>query len=221
MEMHRTEKRLLVEGDVDKRVIPELIEAHGIVWERGLNEYVVEIESGGGIENLLAGEVIESELKRSDLRALGIVIDANDDAAGRWRRLRDACLPSVVDMPDALPRGGLVHLCGVGAASGITIGVWIMPDNHLAGMLETFLAFLVPAELEPLWAWTDALCDEAHGRGAPFKDQHREKARIHSWLAFQDPPGRQLHNAVMERILDPRSPHAAPFVSWFRTLYNL
>lgn len=209
--------RLLVEGDEDKRVIPELIEANGIPWGERRREAIVDIKSYDGIENLLDRKVIATELKASGLVALGILADANDDAAKRWRRLRQACLPSVPDMPEELPEEGLVYVC----ESGIKLGVWIMPDNRMRGMLETFLALLVPAELKPVWEWTEALCDEAHRKGARFRTPHRDKARIHAWLAFQDPPGRPLHNAVIEKVLDPTSPNAEPFVGWFRRLYGL
>lgn len=209
--------RLLVEGDEDKRVIPELIEANGIPWGERRSEAIVDIESYGGIENLLDRKVIATELKASGLSALGILVDANDDRESRWRRLREACLPSVSDIPDALPEEGLVHPCDF----GIRLGVWIMPDNRMQGMLETFLSLLVPAEHEALWSWTDELCDEARRKGAPFRNPYRDKARIHSWLAFQDPPGRPLHNAIIERVLDPTSPKAKAFVSWFRRLYDL
>ncbi len=214
-------KRLLVEGEDDKRVVPYLIEANGIPWGETPAEAIVEVESYGGIEQILDEDAIATELKVNHLEVLGILIDANDDPGGRWRRLRRACLPSVEDMPETLPEEGLIHLCTSGFAAGKKLGVWILPDNRMGGMLETFLAELVPARLEALWVWTAKLCNEARAKNAPFKDQHRAKARIHSWLAFQDPPGRQLHHAVMERMLDPGSPNAKPFVSWFRQLYGV
>jgi hypothetical protein len=96
-----------------------------------------------------------------------------------------------------------------------------MPDNRLRGMLETFLAYLVPDTSQPLWQQAVKAFEEAQRLGAPCKVAHTDKAKIHTWLAWQDPPGRQLHNAVMERILDPTSPYARGFVNWFRLLYNI
>jgi len=215
------ERRLLVEGDDDKRVVPYLLEAHGIVWGESRSEAVVDIEAYGGIERILDEDVIAAELKVNRLKALGILIDANGDPKSRWRQLRNACLPSVPELPETLPEEGLIHVCQSGFAADKRIGVWIFPDNRMEGVLETFLARLVPSRLEALWEWTDDLSDEARTKGAPFKEQHRIKARIHSWLAFQDPPGRQLHNAIMERTLDPESQSAKPFVRWFRELYGV
>jgi hypothetical protein len=57
--------------------------------------------------------------------------------------------------------------------------------------------------------------------GAPFRDSHREKAELHAWLAWQDPPGRQLHEAVRARALPPAPPVTNAFVAWFRHLFDL
>jgi len=64
-------KKLLVEGDSDKRVIPELIEANGIPWGKNKSEAVVYIESYGGVTKILDPDVISTELKASRLSALG------------------------------------------------------------------------------------------------------------------------------------------------------
>ena len=104
---------------------------------------------------------------------------------------------------------------------GLKLGVWIMPDNESCGMMETFLKFLVPKSDDPILSFATKARDEAKSLGAPFKPAHADKAVIHTWLAWQDPPGRQLHDAIVQKILDPKSPHAAPFVAWFRSLYGV
>ncbi|HEY9646069.1 MAG TPA: DUF3226 domain-containing protein, partial [Chroococcidiopsis sp.] len=62
---------------------------------------------------------------------------------------------------------------------------------------------------------------ESRNQGATFTDAHRDKANIYTWLAWQNPPGRQLHEAVRERILNPTHPQAQLFVTWFKALYDL
>ncbi len=62
---------------------------------------------------------------------------------------------------------------------------------------------------------------EAKRNGAPFKDVHRTKAEIHTWLAWQDEPGKQLHQAVHHRVLDPAKPESRSFVNWFRQLFDV
>ncbi|MEH1784090.1 MAG: DUF3226 domain-containing protein [Nostoc sp.] len=46
-------------------------------------------------------------------------------------------------------------------------------------------------------------------------------AKIYTWLAWQEEPGRQLHQAIKYGILNPEHPKAQTFVTWFKTLYEL
>jgi hypothetical protein len=96
-----------------------------------------------------------------------------------------------------------------------------MPDNKMRGMLETFLTYLIPIENEELWQFAQEVAQEVKNKGAVFTEPHLDKANIYTWLAWQDPPGRQLHQAIMERILNPKHPNAQSFVTWFRNLYSL
>lgn len=209
--------KLLVEGKEDERVIPELMKANGVRWGATSATWVVEIKECNGFNSMVEEGVIETELKASGLEALGIIADANNDAGKRWKSVRDRCLGSFSEIPDELPTAGLIHE----SESGLKLGVWLMPDNRSHGMMETFLTYLVPDDSNPVLRHAESARDEAHTLGAPYKDVHADKAKIHTWLAWQDPPGRQLHNAVMERLLDPGSPYAAAFVSWFRSLFGV
>jgi hypothetical protein len=80
---------------------------------------------------------------------------------------------------------------------------------------------LVPDESEPLWKYAQEVVAEAKITGASFIDNHLDKAFIYTWLAWQNPPGRQIHQAVMEKIFNPQHPKAQMFVTWFRDLYDL
>lgn len=210
-------KVLLVEGDEDKRVIPHLIEANGIRWGERDEPKVVEIYAYDGVENLLRPGEIETWLKGSGLKALGILVDADESAPGRWRRIRERCAGAFHELPEHVPASGLVAT----NERGIRLGVWLMPDNTNRGMLETFLSLLRPDTNEPLWEHARAAHAQARVLGAPCTQAHEHKAQIHTWLAWQDPPGRQLHQAVIERMLDPKAPHAALFLNWFKKLYDL
>ncbi|GAB1539147.1 hypothetical protein NUACC21_18120 [Scytonema sp. NUACC21] len=209
-------KKLIVEGEQDKRVIPYLIEANGIPWGNTKEKAVVHIEPYGS-DKFIDADVISTELKASGLTALGLMVDADENPSGRWESIRNACLKSMPDIPKKLPNTGLVHT----TTNGIKFGVWLMPDNQMQGMLETFLAYMIPDGSEPLWEYTQEVVAEAKSRGAEFINPHVDKAQIYTWLAWQNPPGRQLHNAIMERILNPQHPKAQTFVNWFKNLYDL
>lgn len=209
-------KKLLVEGAQDKRVIPELIEKNGIQWEFSKNSPIVHIQEWGD-NNFIKDKIIQVELKSSDLQALGLIVDADDDVSARWDSVKNALNSHVVDLPASMPAEGLVCTTD----QGIKVGVWIMPDNRERGMLETFLAYLVPEERSPIYDWAKDAAHEAKIKGAEFIDAHLDKAYIYTWLAWQNPPGRQLHAAIRDKVLQPDHPNAQNFVGWFKRLYDV
>ena len=209
-------KKLLVEGDTDKRVMPFLLEANGIAWNAG-GQPVVHIQPCDGIEEMLKPGVIEGELAASGLEALGAVVDANGDAHRQWTRIRNRCREQLPPLPTAIPEEGLQ----VATRGGPHFGVWIMPDNRSTGMLEDFLVRLVPNESKCLFALARQCVEEAAQRGAAFKPAQATKASIHTWLAWQDEPGKSLHQAVHHRVLDPATAESKPFVRWFRRLFSV
>lgn len=195
-------KILLVEGDEDARVIPELVEKNtDLQWETGKIP-IVWIESVDGKPKLLEPASIETELKASGLTALGILIDADEDVAACWdsirnrKELRDRYPP----FPSVIPKEGFTTQ----APDQPKFGVWIMPDNTNRGMLETFLLHLRPTS--PLLEYANEVVEKAKQQDAPFSEAHQDKALIHTWLAWQDPPGRQMHNAIQEKMLTEPSP---------------
>ena len=207
-------KRLFVEGQTDLRVIPYLMEANGVAWPN--ERRPVEIRPLGGKQ--LDPEELSSELKGHELHVLGVILDADDDAEACWQRVRGWFEKLFPDLPKHPLAEGFVSQPN---EMGKRLGVWIMPDNQSRGMLETFLMFLAPDDQDPLVKYAATARDRAKKLKAPFKKAHEDKAKIHTWLAWQDEPGPQLHEAVDRRVLDPVSPHSQPFVAWFRKLYAL
>lgn len=207
-------KKLLVEGAEELRVIPQLMEANGVTWNRG--EEPLNIINCDGVENLLKPKYISAQLKTPNgLTHLGIIMDADQEPNNRWKSLYNACLPNIPNLPQNLPAAGLI----ITLESGIKFGVWMMPDNQSRGMLETFLAYLVPDN--NLWQYTQNKVIEAKQQGATYRDYHLDKANIHTYLAWQDPPGKQLHDAVKQRILNQSYPQSANFLRWLQELYEI
>ena len=210
-------RKLLVEGETEKRVNPYLVEANGITWEED-DRPVVYIQPYDGIENLLTPGVIDAELKASRLEALELLVDANGSAPRQWQRIRNRYREIFSQpLPDDIPDSGLTHIPDEGAR----FGLWIMPNNRYAGMLEDHLIEMIPPSSGSLFALAQRCVENAKRSGAPFRDAHRAKAEIHTWLAWQDEPGRQLHEAVLHQILEPRSASSQPFIDWFRRLFEL
>ena len=210
------ERVLLVEGDEDKRVLPWLIERAGVNWGPK-HDPVVTIISFDGVEQLLEAGVIETYLKQSGILALGVIVDADEDAAARWQSISSRVSGRYLNLPKVIPSNGLV----LRGEAGPAFGAWVMPDNINRGMLETFLLYLRPNENLALQALSREVVEQAKLVGAPFSPAHQDKAQIHSWLAWQNPPGAQMHNAIMQGMLREASPCLTNFVDWFCQLYGL
>lgn len=149
--------------------------------------------------------------------AVGVVVDANGDAAARWDELKTRCDSEFAGLPDRIPAEGLHRVHSLGTR----FGVWIMPDNRFEGMLEDLLVRLVPDDAGALYEMARNRVATARSHDAPFKDVHERKAEMYTWLAWQDPPGLRLHEAVKHRVLDPTRPESRPFVDWFRRLFDV
>ena len=216
MSARRHPRKLIVEGVTDKIVVPYLMEANGVTWPEP-PDHPVEIESWGSIDEILKPEAINNEVKEPGREALGVVVDANGDAAARWDELKTRCDSEFAGLPDRIPAEGL-HLVH---SLGPRFGVWIMPDNRFEGMLEDLLVRLVPDYSGDLYDLARNCVATARSKDAPFKDAHERKAEIYTWLAWQDPPGLRLHEAVKHRVLDPTRPESRRFVDWFRRLFDL
>ena len=212
---------LLVEGKDDLHVIAHILKANGL-------EGKIRIRYQEGVENVKSEldedlfpkllEDLPTELKGSDVKAIGIIVDADLDVAARWQslahRLRELRYEGV---PDAPPAGGTIL---IGDENLPPIGVWLMPDNTIPGMLEDFIKLLVPPERANLWQRAVNVVDAIPAEEKRFRDK-LAKARIHTYLAWQERPGAPFGIAIREKFLAADSPHAANLVVWLRKLYQL
>jgi hypothetical protein len=91
------------------------------------------VPGDGGVDAVLAD--IPIRLKEAGLQALGIVIDADEDIQMRWQSLRNRLKQAGYSLPSQLSLNGFT----TSPANRPRIGVWIMPDNRLPGILENFV----------------------------------------------------------------------------------
>ncbi len=181
-------RTLLVEGKDDEHVLYAILAYHDFKPE-------FKIQEAKGIETLLEELPVRVRLLRR-LDRLGIVVDADLDIAARWnglkRILADAGYTGLPEIPD--PSGTVV-----GHVDGTRVGLWLMPDNVLPGMLEDYVAFLIP-EGDTLIGRAKHCLDEIPVAERRFIENHYTKALIHTWLAWQDDPGTPLGLAITEAV---------------------
>lgn len=206
-------QQLLVEGKNDRHVIWALCEQHQL--PENFSVEVPYVEDGQGIEALLAELPIR--LKQENLRTLGIVIDADQDLSARWQAVRQRLKVSGYQkIPESPPPEGWVY-----APTDLPkVGVWLMPDNQLPGILENFVARLITTGDPLLFQAQSVLQDiEQAGLNRYTLVQH-PKALIHTWLAWQQTPGMPMGQAITARVLNHDSPIAISFVEWLKYLFS-
>ncbi len=231
---------LLTEGPDDANALYHLLLRNAIPICR-LKQYEdakIAIEHRDGVTNLLSS--LRVQLKTEDeekaMDRIGVVIDADADSdddtldleseadqyAGllrRWQSIRDVLRDSgysdVPDMP--LPQGTIV---GMNQDAKPRVGIWLMPDNQIPGKLEHFAQLLIPSD-DTLWIRVEQCIQNISLEEKRFQLKDEIKAKIHTWLAWQREPGKPIGQAITKGFLRPDATHAAVFISWIRSLFEL
>jgi hypothetical protein len=206
--------QLLVEGKNDQHVIWALCNQYQL--PETFSVEVPEEDGTEGIEALLAG--LPARLDEPKLQTLGIVVDADRDLAARWQAVRDRLTASgYQNIPKVPPAEGWVYA----PPELPRVGVWLMPDNQLPGMLEDFVARLMPPE-DALRPKAEAILQEIEEACLNcYTLVHRPKALIHTWLAWQETPGMPMGQAITARVLSHDCASALTFVEWLQRLFEL
>lgn len=203
---------LLVEGIDDKHVIWALCEKHNV-------PQTFEIKDRGGIDGVLASFKLQLRTADNNPR-IGIVVDADENLNSRWDSVVSILKETGKYECDnlVLPKEGLVI-----APKDKTypkVGVWLMPDNNQNGMLEDFITALAAPD-DVLMKKSEEVLTELETEGIQnYKPVHRSKAKIHTYLAWQDVPGRPMGQAITANILDVNSELAEKFANWLKELFN-
>jgi hypothetical protein len=196
--------KLLVEGSDDKHLIGHLLEQHGVSLTRD------EIQECDGVERLL-NESLPIFLKAS-YTSIGIVVDADLDVQSRWQSIRDRLRQSGYEVPATPPPNGLIV-----ADRRPAVGVWVMPDNVLPGILEDFVKQLVPPG-DDLWPLVERSVAAIPATSRRFTAAAERKAEIHTYLAWQEQPGTRMGSAITNRYFEANATLAITFVEWFTRL---
>jgi hypothetical protein len=208
---------LLAEGPDDANLLYHLLKRYSIsIAERGrIGAGGIDIREGGGIDNVMA--TIPVWLKRSELQRLGIVIDANSDIVARWHALQNV-LRNVgyLTVPPTPSTSGTI----ITQADLPTVGIWLMPNNMQPGMLEDFVRALVP-DTDLLWSRVEQCVQQIPKAERQFPAHHLIKAHVHTWLAWQEEPGKPMGQALTKQYLDADAWQAWQLIDWIQQLFEL
>ncbi len=219
MRSSKSSARLLVEGIDDKHSVIHLLARHGFDFDDGAKR-PVDVDDYGGIDKLLQGVVTAT----STYPRVGVIIDADHPPFDRWAQLGGGLMRAgeergyePIRLPDVPAPGGTIV---PGRNVDWKFGVWVMPDNVQRGMLEDFLAALVPAD-DVCWPLAVQSTRRARELGAPLKLLHESKGAMHAWLAWQDPSGQPFGTALRSKALRHDTAVALAFLDWFKRLFDV
>lgn len=209
-------KLLLVEGTTDKYLIEEI----AAKATPKLPKFAVTPSKNGneeGIEALLRS--LPVTLKSADPEdILGIVVDADLNASGRWQRIRQILENAGYQQisTDLAPGGQII------ASDEILprFGLWIMPNNQEKGILEDFIRQLIHKQdkLQPV---VNQMLDDLKEKELQlFTEVKRPKAFIKTWLAWQENPEMSYGIAISKKLFLTDALLCQQFISWLDRLFN-
>ncbi|MDG4551623.1 MAG: hypothetical protein P9F19_19970 [Candidatus Contendobacter sp.] len=199
---------LLVEGINDCHVIMALCGVCSVPENFGIYQCGNDIEALRRLNALI--------LQSDGPEIIGIVVDADSpDVMGRWRQIKEKPELKAYPFPDEPTPEGVIL---AGQNGKPKLGVWLMPDNKNPGMLEDFLIDLVPQD--GIDSAKNCIANAKSKQLTSFKETHLSKAVIHTYLAWQDEPGKPLGQAVTAQVLQPHTQTAKAFIDWLMRLFN-
>lgn len=205
---HDGDHVLLVEGVDDCRVILELSKRLGISQHFGIYECGSVDEARKRLNALLASSQQPS--------IIGLVVDADADPAARWQGVKDKIAWQNYLLPEVpCSKGTIVEPQNLDQTR---LGFWLMPDNKTPGTLEDFCMEL--AEANSINVATEAVDNAQAANVTRFREVHKSKAIIHTYLAWQETPGLKLGQAVTWHALESDKEIAKTFVKWLTRLFK-
>ena len=201
------ENLLLVEGVTDKAFIQALWKS----TEKVQNFEIIACGNDEKVNRALKARLADSRPPP----CIAIVKDADQNCEGRWQSIQRHLQQEGIVLHHKTRKNDGVILEATGDKP--RIGVWIMPDNISEGMLEHFCSELAP---QNVMTFAQQCVDEAKkNQYTSFKKNHRQKAVIHTYLAWQHEPGNGLDLAMTKKVLKSGHPLAQSFVTWLEKLF--
>jgi len=166
-----------------------------------------------GVDNLITQ--LPVRMKQSDIISIGVIIDADVDLNKRWIQLCGIFSKTLPNFPTNPNKDGTIH-----EENNLKIGVWIMPNNQVNGMLESFIEFLIPHDDDLLPTIKTHLDEIEKNSKNKYKIIHRDKALIHSWLAVQEDPGTPLGLSITKKYLSTDVEQCKVLIDWLLKVFN-
>ena len=194
-------QRILAEGN-DIHLILQVCTKHGLNRPIGFTDKK-DFESNFAFKSkkgnpLGKGELIghlSGLLLESELQAIGVVLDADKSAISTWQSISSVLLKAgYTNLPlSPNPEGTIIGSTNPGWPK---VGIWIMPDNSTPGEIEDFFLQLIDSEDFRLGHAQNSVDELISQKPELLSGSNRSKAIAHTWLAWQEEPGRSMGVAL-------------------------
>ncbi|MBW1616613.1 MAG: hypothetical protein JRJ49_08800 [Deltaproteobacteria bacterium] len=200
-------KVLLVEGKDDCHVVLALCEYYALKEVFG----IYQCENDDGILKRLNALIVKPDPPET----IGVIIDADSKGVNnRLQQIKDKISDHKYSFSKNPNPNGSILQDNKGKPK---IGIWIMPDNLNDGLLEDFL--ITMADKKGLQAAAECIEAVINKGVAAFKNVHKSKAMIHTYLAWQNEPGKPLGQSITAHALQPKTEIADIFIQWLKNLF--
>jgi len=184
------QKLVIGEGIEEERFFPKLLKFYGRGINRpNLGDSLQFLNCGG--KNRLKG-FLSALVRQADfngVNSIGIVVDADDDLRANFQSVIGALESLSLPTPSA---PGQPQTLG-----NLQVVIWVLPDNASQGELEDLC--LEALKNHPLIPCVDSLISCATSI-LPDQTSSSSKAKVYSWLACWEPPGRRLGELRDEQL---------------------
>ncbi len=203
---HKGPKILLTEGKNDCHVILSLCAYHRVPETFGFYDCGSDNKILKRMSALIAGS--------ETMETIGVVLDAdNPNLNSKWESIRNRLTREGYPVSKEPDENGTI----LSMEGKPRIGVWLMPDNNIDGMLEDFCREL--ASHDGIDFAENCVQNSQQNGFATFIPNHKSKAVIHTYLAWQNEPGIPLGQAITARALNPEKKIAMLFVDFLKSLF--
>lgn len=218
--------RLLCEGSSDIFFIANFKNLSGLEHLKPTGEPTSDNLDGQGESYVF--KQLPKALGISGLRSLGVVLDADNNMQGKWKKVADLLKAKGIekynsnfDLPEIRKEGIVVDF------ERFKFGLWFWPDNERAGDLETLLEELIGEDNGFELSKTTVKQVLEH-KFSLLEEKDSRKAQIYTWLGFQKEPGRPIGLAVKNKYINLfqsdgktlKNETLILFKSWLQRLYT-
>ena len=194
---------LLVEGPDDLHVV-------GHICTLDASDFSFDIIPKNNWEKLR--DSISVEIKVPGRQVVGILVDADDNPAGRWDSIKNQLGRAGAEVEELAFSQGLI------VKQTPKVGVWLMPDNEQPGELEDFVIQMVP-DGDAIWPRARSYIDGIPKGDRLFTEGKKQRAQLYAWLATREEP-RQMGLAIKALDLEIDGPLCQRFVDWLKQLFH-